>query len=108
MVFKPIARHFSCPNCNALYHRIKVEAGPEIVDCLACGGPLPGRDGSFVLKYFLLRKALRPDGRARPGSQAGETNGGLAANIAKLRQHFPCQRQCSITQSLSAGSGLVA
>jgi hypothetical protein len=28
---------------------------PEI----ACGGPLPAREGQFVLKYFLLRKTGR-------------------------------------------------
>jgi predicted Zn finger-like uncharacterized protein len=50
---------FKCPNCGALYRVIKVEAGPETVDrqvsCPACGTPLNGRDGQFVLKYFLLR-----------------------------------------------------
>ena len=55
---------FNCANCNALYHLIKVEAGPETVDrslnCQACGAPLPARDGQFVLKYFLLRKPSRP------------------------------------------------
>jgi hypothetical protein len=65
--------HFNCTSCNALYHLIKAEAGPENVDseiaCRVCGAPLPGREGSFVLKYFLLRKALRPDPRARRGSQ---------------------------------------
>ncbi len=46
--------HFNCPNCNALYHLIKAEAGSETVDreitCRASGGPLPGREGNFVLK----------------------------------------------------------
>ena len=55
---------FNCTNCNALYHLIKVEAGPETVDrkinCQACGAPLPARDCQFVLKYFLLRKPSRP------------------------------------------------
>jgi hypothetical protein len=54
---------FTCPNCNALYQLVKGEAGPETVDsaltCRACGGPLPGREGEFVLKYFLLRQAER-------------------------------------------------
>ena len=39
------------------------------VPCRVCDAPLPGRDGDFVLKYFLLRNALRPDPRAREGSQ---------------------------------------
>jgi hypothetical protein len=48
---------FNCPHCRALYQLIKVEAGPETVDrtvpCRSCGEPLPGREGDFVLKYFL-------------------------------------------------------
>jgi hypothetical protein len=65
--------HFNCPSCNALYHLIKAEAGPETIDseiaCRVCGAQLPGRDGYFVLKYFLLREPARPDPRARQDSQ---------------------------------------
>jgi predicted Zn finger-like uncharacterized protein len=54
---------FTCPNCQALYDLVKVEAGPETtieeVKCLSCGGPLPAREDEFILKYFLLRKAGR-------------------------------------------------
>ena len=54
---------FTCPNCQALYHVVKAEAGPETifqdVPCRVCGEPLVGREGEFVLKYFLLRKAGR-------------------------------------------------
>ena len=57
---------FHCPNCNALYQIIKTEAGPESVDreitCLACRRPLHGREGNFVVKYFMLRKAGRRKG----------------------------------------------
>ena len=49
---------FTCPHCQALYQVVKAEAGPESVDravpCRSCGEPLPGREGNFVLKYFLL------------------------------------------------------
>ncbi len=62
---------FTCPNCNALYQLVKVEAGPESKDgeipCPACGAPLAGRDGKFVLKYFLLRKGARSRRRALTG-----------------------------------------
>ena len=55
---------FKCPHCSALYHIIKVEAGPESDDreitCRICGGPLRAREGKFVFKYFLLRHAGRP------------------------------------------------
>jgi DNA-directed RNA polymerase subunit RPC12/RpoP len=51
---------FKCPNCRAEYRVIRVEADPakdrEII-CLKCGGPLPGREGNFILKYFLLRRS---------------------------------------------------
>ena len=54
---------FKCANCEALYHIVKVEAGPQSADreitCRVCGGPLPDREAKFVMKYFLLRKASR-------------------------------------------------
>jgi hypothetical protein len=56
-------RLFFCSNCNALYQLIKVEAGPEngsrVITCPVCAAPLPAREGKFVLKYFMLRKAAR-------------------------------------------------
>jgi hypothetical protein len=59
---------FTCPKCKALYEVVKVEAGPETdkreIICSACCGPLAGREGKFVLKYFLLRKAIPPRRRA--------------------------------------------
>jgi hypothetical protein len=59
----PSGKSFVCPNCDALYELVKVKAGPETVDravaCRSCGAPLPEREGKFVLKYFLLRKATR-------------------------------------------------
>lgn len=60
---------FRCPNRGALYQVVKVEAGPETVDCQiscrTCGARLVGREGSFILKYFLL---LNP-GQLRRASQ---------------------------------------
>jgi hypothetical protein len=59
----PAVKMFTCPNCQALYQVVKVERGPETVDrdvtCRSRGAPLPGREGNFVLKYFMLRKAGR-------------------------------------------------
>jgi hypothetical protein len=61
-------------NCKALYELVKVEAGPETVSRQItrreCGGPFPARQGKFVLKYFMLRKAVarkRKSKRASPG-----------------------------------------
>ena len=62
-------KSFTCPNCRALYHVVEVEAGPETnfhdVGCRACGAELPGREGNFILKYFMLRKAGRTQGSKR-------------------------------------------
>ena len=48
---------FNCPKW-AVYHVVKVAAGPKIVEgkvtCRLCGEPLPSREGPSVLKYFLL------------------------------------------------------
>jgi hypothetical protein len=42
---------------------VKVEAGLETTDrelaCRSCGAQLASREGDFVLKYFLLRKAQK-------------------------------------------------
>jgi predicted RNA-binding Zn-ribbon protein involved in translation (DUF1610 family) len=73
VVSKAGAVHFNCPNCNALYHVVKVEAGSNTVDrqstCRECGAPLPSRDGKSVCKYLLLREPTRRDLRTRRGSQ---------------------------------------
>ncbi len=50
---------FECPNCAAKYKLVRVEAPREpttdrAITCLSCGGPLNGREGPFVLKYFLV------------------------------------------------------
>jgi uncharacterized protein YbaR (Trm112 family) len=80
MVSKTTTGHFICPNCNAFYQVAKIEAGPETVKreiiCRACGGPLPGRDGIFVCKYFLLRKAIVSQKwrRNRPRTMAPEVS----------------------------------
>jgi hypothetical protein len=72
---------FTCPNCRALYHVVKAEAGPETdsreIVCRACGRPLAGRDGGFVLKYFLLRKADRTRGMSRDLSKDGIPKDGI-------------------------------
>jgi hypothetical protein len=62
MLTSKAARHeakskpfFRCPKCEALYHNVKVEAGPQSIDheitCCTCGRPLLGREGKFVMKY---------------------------------------------------------
>ena len=55
---------FRCPKCAALYQIVRAQAGPETsrdakIACRVCGGPLTAREGEFVLKYFLLREAVR-------------------------------------------------
>ena len=56
---------FRCESCFALYQVVKAPAGTETADleiaCQVCNAPLPAREGQFVLKYFLLRKATRSE-----------------------------------------------
>jgi hypothetical protein len=50
---------YYCPNCNAKYKLVRMEAKPSAtlepeLTCLSCGGPLPASEGAFLLKYFLV------------------------------------------------------
>ena len=89
----PSFNSFTCPNCKALYHIVKVEAGPETVfqevPCRVCGEPLVGREGNFVLKYFLLREATRVQNRRKKSSgqlplPAGSKSGEHAASALRV------------------------
>jgi hypothetical protein len=54
---------FKCPNCDALYHIVKVEVGPGFavrgIACRICGAPVRTREQKFIFKYFLLRNPRR-------------------------------------------------
>jgi transcription elongation factor Elf1 len=67
---------FRCPKCEALYQLVRAKAVPETtnegeIPCLVCGAPLSAREGELVLKYFLLRQAVRRKAwqKRRPASQ---------------------------------------
>jgi predicted nucleic acid-binding Zn ribbon protein len=54
---------FRCPNCEAQYKVVRVEAAPthnNQLTCLSCGGPLNNREGKFALKYFRTRDGAEP------------------------------------------------
>lgn len=57
---------FDCPSCGAQYKLVRTEAGAVLVDrqitCRSCGAPLEGRDGRFILKYFLVNRPKGPSG----------------------------------------------
>ena len=65
---------FNCPNCDAQYKLIRVEADSVTADrqieCLTCGTPLQGREGRTVLKYFLLETSQRGGKRRVAKSRA--------------------------------------
>ena len=50
---------FQCPNCEAGYKAVRIEAARTGEDrqltCLGCGAPLLSREGKFALKYFRTR-----------------------------------------------------
>jgi len=62
------ATKFNCPNCEAEYKLVRVEAPPthdlQLV-CLRCGGPLRNREGKFALKYFRT-KGAKPRSLGKP------------------------------------------
>ena len=55
---EPATNLFHCPTCEAEYQLVRVEAEPPSTDrelaCVACGGPLNGREGGLALKYFYV------------------------------------------------------
>ena len=59
--FMSAAELFKCPNCGSQYKLVRVEAEPDPshgrIECRHCGGPLNGREGRFILKYFLRSAA---------------------------------------------------
>jgi predicted RNA-binding Zn-ribbon protein involved in translation (DUF1610 family) len=66
------ATRVACPTCGAEYKVVRVEAkvmpGEGQLTCTSCGGPLNGREGRFVLKYFGVGKsryALTPRTRRK-------------------------------------------
>jgi hypothetical protein len=84
------AEDFSCPNCNAKYRLVRVEAEPEPshgrIECYHWGGPLNGREGRFILKYFLIdrpRRQLKPNVLNRSGRYPLQPNG--AGRIPAIR-----------------------
>jgi predicted RNA-binding Zn-ribbon protein involved in translation (DUF1610 family) len=63
-----IAARFLCPNCDAEYKLVRVEAPPthdKQLTCLTCGAPLRNREGKFAFKYF------RVSDRAEVGRRNG-------------------------------------
>ncbi len=55
-MFDPPA-HFTCPDCEATYKVVLVEAAPtndREITCIHCRRPLVSREGRFLLKYFLV------------------------------------------------------
>jgi predicted RNA-binding Zn-ribbon protein involved in translation (DUF1610 family) len=66
----PQSTSFECPSCAAKYEVVRVEAqhGPiadREITCVSCGGPLDGREGPFVLKYFLVARPKRGAGKSK-------------------------------------------
>ena len=59
---------FNCPNCDASYMVVQIQAAPATlygqITCRSCDGPLEAQKGRFLLKYFLLDQ--RRKGPAEP------------------------------------------
>jgi len=52
------AEEFECPQCQARYRIVRVNAGPQTiagsVQCKVCAQPFVSKDGNDVLTYFLI------------------------------------------------------
>ena len=60
---------FPCPHCGTVYRIVRVEmpavAREREITCLSCGGPLAGREGAFILKYFRVDTASERQRRTK-------------------------------------------
>jgi hypothetical protein len=65
------AAEFNCPQCGALYKLIRVEAPPSSdereITCRNCGAVLQGREGPYILKYFMVNRPKQVAARRRRG-----------------------------------------
>jgi hypothetical protein len=55
---RPHPTYSNCRNCGADYWVARVETSVPLSHqpvCSACGAPLPGREGRFVLKYSFVK-----------------------------------------------------
>jgi len=70
---KPVAQdqpqEFGCPQCQARYKIVRVDAGPQPVNrplyCKVCERPFVSRDGEDILKYFLIDRPKTGSPRGR-------------------------------------------
>src|SRR5262249_26493681 len=70
---KPVAQdqpqEFGCPQCQARYKIVRVDAGPQPVNrplyCKVCQRPFVSRDGEDILKYFLIDRPKTGSPRGR-------------------------------------------
>jgi hypothetical protein len=63
------AASFDCPNCGARYKLVRMESDQVDLEgqivCRRCGAPLLGREGKYILKYFLVGERRMPALRRR-------------------------------------------
>jgi hypothetical protein len=97
-----------CPSCDAIYHVVKANAGPETVDqritCRVCDGPFPFREKNLILKYFLLRERTR-----RKNNAEQIMTGPLVSKTGQIAS-VSCQpwRKGACYGDLSANTNLIA
>jgi hypothetical protein len=52
-------------SCQLVYVEAEDTASDGELTCLQCDGSLPGRDGSFIRKYFLVDRKRRRRSKSR-------------------------------------------
>jgi hypothetical protein len=66
---KPAVSRFNCPNCDAAYMVVRVQAALTCyrqLTCRSCDGPLEAQKGQFILKYFLLAERRKGTAELSP------------------------------------------
>jgi hypothetical protein len=56
-------------SCQLVYVEAKDTASDGELTCLQCDRPLPGRDGRFIRKYFLVDRKRRRRSKVTPSSR---------------------------------------
>ena len=104
----PETTRFDCPNCAAEYKLVRAEAGPppdHQIECRRCGAPLQGREGKFILKYFLVGRGRTQAKAARAGKGPPRTHyeaRRIAVKIAKLPQGAAAEATGARKQEIGA------
>ena len=78
----PLPSQVNCAHCEVKYSVVRIGAPTAMeygeLTGLSCGGPLPAREGAFLMKYFLVDP--QNDGSAARGRWKAGAKANLQSN----------------------------